>query len=98
MRLINFLKETTVIDQLRNNVVDDRTDMDREQDELDNRTYPNPLPHLSPNDDRWMEWHDRGDEVFPHGYRIIREFLVRVREGHGEIIRFHPGKHRDLNH
>jgi hypothetical protein len=67
MRLIHFLEEIsdtdTVMANLMNHQVDDRTDRERSEDEADNRVYPNPLPFLSPKDPRWLEWHDRGDEV-----------------------------------
>lgn len=61
MRLVRFLKETSLINQLRNNVVDDRDDNERSEDEEEGYTYPNPLPHISPNNPQWMDWFDRAE-------------------------------------
>lgn len=68
MRLSQLLERTiSAIDQLRANPpVDDRDDNDREEDIADNRVYPNPLPFMSPNDPRWRDWHERGDDAAPH--------------------------------
>jgi len=75
MRLIHLLEELSdteiVIANLMKNQGDDRTDRDREDDEADNRVYPNPLPVLSTKDPRWTEWHDRGDQLV--GYYIEKK-------------------------
>jgi len=42
---------------------DNRTEYERADDEQDNRTFRNPLPHLTPDDPRFGEWYDRGDDV-----------------------------------
>lgn len=72
MRLVHLLNEISqheqdienVLDALKNvPAPDTRTDYERDEDEQDSRTFKNPLPHLTPNDPRFAEWYDRGDDV-----------------------------------
>lgn len=71
MRLIKFFEETDLIADLINNRVDDRSPRDKEEDEEDNRVYPNPLPVMSPNDPRWIDWHERGDALGPENAQRV---------------------------
>lgn len=68
-----------VINALKNAPsVDNRTALDRDEDEEDNRTFRNPLPHLTPDDPRFAEWYDRGDDVLAH-YAQKKRWSIRAK-------------------
>lgn len=63
MRLVQFLEATAIDDLYQNPMADYRSHAEQEEDFADGRTFQNPLPHLTPNDPRWGDWYDRGDDV-----------------------------------
>ena len=97
MRFLHFLNEISqheqdtekVLDALKNAPSGDyRTASERDEDKEANRTFRNPLPHLTLDDPRFADWYDRGEEILfgyieQQGWDIHKKGMTRAQNALG---------------